>query len=74
MRYTIECLLANSVCFKHTLHGIAHFIILNANCFFFNPFLIPKCDHHQMSPCNMNTLQNTLVIRIRDMITQDESN
>ena len=49
-------------------------LFLNANCFFLTPFKPYKCDHHQISPCNMNTLQNTLVIRIRDMITQDESN
>ena len=37
MRYTNECLLANSVCFKHTLHGIAHDIIFEC-ILFFNPF------------------------------------
>ena len=30
-------------------------------------------DQHQNSPCTMNVLQNKLVMRIKDMITQDES-
>ena len=37
----------------------------------FNP-LSPKSDQHQISPCNINALSNKMVMRIRDMITQDE--
>ena len=36
-----------------------------------NP-LSPKCDQHPISPCNINALYNTVVMRITDMITQDE--
>ena len=36
-----------------------------------NP-LSPKSDQHQISPCNINALSNRVVMRIRDMITQDE--
>ena len=36
-----------------------------------NP-LSPKNDH-QISPCNMNALQNKLVMRIKYIMTQDES-
>ena len=36
-----------------------------------NP-LSPKSDQHQISPCNINALYNTVVMRITDMITQDE--
>ena len=36
-----------------------------------NP-LMPKSDQHQISPCNINALQNRVVMRITDMITQDE--
>ena len=36
-----------------------------------NP-LSPKSDQHQISPCNINALYNRVVMRIRDMITQDE--
>ena len=39
----------------------------------FNP-LSPKSDQHQISPCNISALQNRVVMRIKDMITQDESN
>ena len=35
-------------------------------------FLNPESDQHQISPCNINTLQNTVVMRIKDRITQDE--
>ena len=38
-----------------------------------NP-LSPKSDQRQISPCNINALQNRVVMRITDMITQDESN
>ena len=38
-----------------------------------NP-LSPKSDQRQISPCNINALQNRVVMRIKDMITQDESN
>ena len=37
----------------------------------FNP-LSPKSDQHQISPCNINALLNRVVMRITDMITQDE--
>ena len=30
-------------------------------------------DLHQISPCNMNVLLNRVVMKITDMITQDES-
>ena len=33
--------------------------------------LSSKSDQHQNSPCTMNTLQDKLVMRIKDMITQD---
>ena len=36
-----------------------------------NP-LDPKSDQHQISLCNINALQNRVVMRITDMITQDE--
>ena len=36
-----------------------------------NP-LSPKSDQHHISPCNINALSNRVVMRIRDMITQDE--
>ena len=39
----------------------------------FNP-LSPRSDQRQISPCNISALQNRLVMRIKDMITQDESN
>ena len=35
--------------------------------------LSSKSDQHQNSPCTMNGLQDKLVMRIKDMITQDES-
>ena len=38
-----------------------------------NP-LSPKSDQRQISPYNINALQNRVVMRITDMITQDESN
>ena len=34
-----------------------------------NP-LSPKCDQHQISPCNISALENGAVMRIMDMITQ----
>ena len=37
----------------------------------FNP-LNPESDQHQISPCNSNALQNRVVMRIIDMIAQDE--
>ena len=40
-------------------------------CVLINP-LSPKSDQHQISPCNINALQNRVVMRITDMITQDE--
>ena len=36
-----------------------------------NP-LSPKSDQHQISPCNIDALQNRVVMRITDVITQDE--
>ena len=36
-----------------------------------NP-LSPKGDQHQISPRNINALLNRVVMRIKDMITQDE--
>ena len=36
-----------------------------------NP-LSPKSDQHQISPCNIDALSNRMVMRITDMITQDE--
>ena len=38
--------------------------------FLFNP-LSPMNDQHQSSPCNINALENRVVMRITDMITQD---
>ena len=43
-----------------------------------NPFLDspkgthPKSDWHQSSPCDIDALLNRVVMRITDMITQDE--
>ena len=34
-----------------------------------NP-LSPKCDQHQISPCNISALENGAVMRTMDMITQ----
>ena len=34
--------------------------------------LSPKSVQHQISPCKINALQNRVVMRIMDMITQDE--
>ena len=39
----------------------------------FNP-LGPKSDQRQISLCNITALLNRVVMRIKDMITQDESN
>ena len=36
-----------------------------------NP-LRPKSDQHQISPCNINAMENGVVMRITGMITQDE--
>ena len=33
--------------------------------------LSPKSDQHQISPCKINALQNSVVMRIKDMITHD---
>ena len=35
-------------------------------------FMLFYSDQHQSSPCNINTLLNRVVMRITDMITQDE--
>ena len=34
--------------------------------------LSPKSDQRQISPCNIDALLNSVVMRITDMITQDE--
>ena len=34
--------------------------------------LSPKIDQNQISPCNINALENRVVLRIMDMIKQDE--
>ena len=39
-------------------------------CIPFNS-LSPKSDQYQNSPCHISALQNRLVMRIKDMITQD---
>ena len=39
--------------------------------FTLNP-LSPKGDQHQISPCNINALQNRVVMRITHIITQEE--
>ena len=41
--------------------------------FFFNP-LSTKDDQHEISPYNINALENGLVMRIEYMIREDESN
>ena len=38
-----------------------------------NP-LSPKSDQHEISPHNINALENRVVMRIEDMIRKDESN
>ena len=38
-----------------------------------NP-LSPKSDQRQISPCNINALLNRVVMRVKYMITLDESN
>ena len=38
-----------------------------------NPLSL-KGDQHQIFPCNINALQNRVVMKITDMITQDEFN
>ena len=38
-----------------------------------NPLSL-KSDQHQIFPCNINALQNRVVMKITDMITQDEFN
>ena len=32
----------------------------------------PKSDQHQISLCNINALLSRVIVRITDMITQDE--
>ena len=46
-------------------------LFLQAACYFFN-LLSPKSDQHQISSCNSNALKNRVVMRITDMITQDQ--
>ena len=41
--------------------------------FYFNP-LSTKDDQHEISPYNINALENGLVMRIEHMIREDESN
>ena len=36
-----------------------------------NP-LSPNSDQHQISSCNINTLLNRVIMRITDMVTEDE--
>ena len=38
-----------------------------------NP-LSPRSDQHDISPYNINTLENIVVLRIEYMIREDESN
>ena len=38
-----------------------------------NP-LSPKSDQHELSPYNINALENRVVMRIEDMIRKDECN
>ena len=38
-----------------------------------NP-LSPKSDQHEISPYNINALENRVVMRIEDVIRKDESN
>ena len=57
------------------MSGVSFFTgacVLRVLCFF-NP-LSPKSDQRQISPCNISALQNRVVMRIKDMIKQDESN
>ena len=50
---------------------------INMTCFlqpfFFNP-LSTKGDQHEISPYNINALENGLVMRVENMIREDESN
>ena len=39
----------------------------------FDP-LRPKSDQHEISPYNINTLENRVIMRIEYMIREDESN
>ena len=39
---------------------------------FLNP-LSPKSDQHEISPHNINALENMVVVRIEHMIREDES-
>ena len=36
--------------------------------------LSPKSDQHEISPYNINALENRVVMRIEDMIRKDECN
>ena len=53
----------HSACFSYELTQCSIFVLYP---------LSPKSDQHQIPPCNINTLENTEVMRIKDMITQDE--
>ena len=37
-----------------------------------NPLVSPNSDQYQISPCNINAYSTPQVMRIEDMITQDE--
>ena len=47
--------------------------VQNNNFGAFNP-LSPKSDQHEISPYNINGLENRVVMRIEYMIREDESN
>ena len=51
--------------------GIIKVAIKSSVHAFLNP-LSPKSDQHQISPANINALSNRVVMRITNMITQDE--
>ena len=44
---------------------------MNSTLLEFNP-LSPKSDHNQISPCDTHALYNRVVMRITDMVTQDD--
>ena len=51
----------------HLFWGGWNFLLL------INP-VSPKCDQYQNSPCDINALWNRLVMRVKEMITQDNYN
>ena len=64
---------ASMACFNPLSTSIHIQILQNDLYAFLNP-LRPKSDQHQISPCSITTLSNTVVMRIEDLISQDESN